>query len=368
MIKRATFLSLGDLLRAMSDPRIEGPSLRHYGRSVCYAGYSRFAFFNILKTVGLKPGEEVLLPAYGCDVMPLVLEKLELRPVYYGITDDFQIDFDTLPSSPRAKVLVTINYFGFSIDFAKAEQFARAHDLVWINDNAHGYASCHGTRSLASFGDFSVTSFRKIVPALNGSIVAINTTPFLTCSNSLERLNGEAVGESSLRYLATTIVKNMGLRGRPIPDYSDIHAFSEGQLKPYRIHRSSLHVLSLQSEESIRARRRKVYGAIHELIKSGGYSSLSCVEGVMGDGNSPMVCPIRTRTPEHWSALLRVARKYSLDLHTWPSMPSGAITDNSFGCVDMWRRYLYLPVHQDMDLSHYCRVLDKVFKNAERLP
>jgi perosamine synthetase len=329
-------------------------------QAASYAGYGRFALLNVLKSLGFGPGDRVLLPAYICDVVLLPLGELGIEPVYYGITADFQVDWDSVRLFPGTRALVSVNYFGFSQDYPAISGFATRNGLVWINDNAHGFASCLGERPLEEFGDFSFTSFRKVIGSLNGARVLINNARFASLKGELDRLNGGGAAEPRTRYLLAAALRTTGLRLRGIPDFSDPTGFSEDDPKKYRIDGLALRALALSDEALIRKRRRALYLAVEEFLLARGYGFLTPVPGLLRDGNSPLLFPVVARDREAWLAVLRSSRSQGLDLHSWPSLPAAVLETNSFAAVDLWRRLLFLPLHQDLEAAQYLSLLQRV--------
>ena len=51
--------------------------------SLYYKG--RVALYGILKSLGIGPGDEVIMPAYTCVVVPNAVKYLGARPVYVDI-------------------------------------------------------------------------------------------------------------------------------------------------------------------------------------------------------------------------------------------------------------------------------------------
>lgn len=329
-------------------------------------GYSRFALYNILKLLSLDRGSQVLLPAYICDVLLLPCAALELEPVYYGITDKFQIDFDTVVISPKTKAIITVNYFGLSQDYDAIQSFAGKHDLVWLNDNSHGFASCDGNRKLESFGDFSFTSFRKVLPTINGARACVNSERYASLRSELSRLNCPAAEERRLtKFMVATLCGHLRYRPMKFPDYSDISAHSDEEIMAFRFDRISADILESTVEEYVQERRFGLYQAIDSFLQQKQYEFLDLLTGLLQPGNSPMVFPIAVRDRQYWKNILRVSRDQGIDIHTWPSMPQEVIENDVFGSATRWRKLLFLPIHQGLDANEYCPRLAKIFDAIE---
>lgn len=360
VIKRNPALPIRDIFSVLASCNIETEVATD---AICsYTGYSRFALYNILKLLALDRGSQILLPAYICDVILLPFAELGLEPVYYGVTDKFQIDFSTVGISSKAKAIITVNYFGLSQDYNAIQSFVGEHGLVWLNDNSHGFASCHGNRKLESFGDFSFTSFRKVLPIINGARACVNSEKYASLRFELSRLNCPAAKERKLpRFLAATLLGNLRYRPMKFPDYSDISVHSDEEIMAFRFDRISAGVLDATAEEYVQERRFGLYQAIDSFLQQKQYEFLDLLTGLLQPGNSPMVFPIVVNDRKCWKDILRMSRDLGIDIHTWPSMPREVIESDLFGSATRWQQLLFLPIHQDLDAREYCSRLAKVF-------
>ena len=256
MILRNPSLPFSELLAALLTP---GGDNQFSEGSVSYTGYSRYALLNILKLLGLNEKTKILVPAYICDAVLLPFFELGIEPVYYGLRDDFNADFNTIKVLPGTKAIITVNYFGCSPDYEKIETFVRDQNLIWINDNAHGFASSYGEKKLEKFGDVSVTSLWKIIPSLNGSLVSINNPKYLNIKPELDRLGEVGESEPTLLYLLRNTTKRFGVKLKAFPDFTDIAAFAQTSIMGYSFDSLSKKISIISDQEEIRKKRRFLY-------------------------------------------------------------------------------------------------------------
>ncbi len=102
----------------------------------------RVAFYSLLKAMGVGPGDEVILPAYTCVVVPNAVLYCGATPVYADIDlDTFCAGADAIRAkwSPRTKVVVCQNTYGLSAQVDVIAQCARALGLRTIEDCTHGF-------------------------------------------------------------------------------------------------------------------------------------------------------------------------------------------------------------------------------------
>jgi dTDP-4-amino-4,6-dideoxygalactose transaminase len=142
---------------------------------LCYG--ARQALYLGARSLGLRPGDRVLVPAYACGTEIDALLKAGITALCYRIRPDLSPDFEhleeLLEQEPRA--LLVTHYFGFAQRMDPIVAFAADHDLLLIEDNAHGlYATDERGRPLGGFGDLAVFSLTKSLPLPDGGVMLFN--------------------------------------------------------------------------------------------------------------------------------------------------------------------------------------------------
>lgn len=128
---------------------------------------------------------KILLPAYLCPTILDVLDQHALNYTFYGINEDFSIDFDDLRSkADDSQVVYFINYFGFqhSSETHSVLDHLQSNGKLLIEDDAQaGFAS-------NPLSDFCFNSMRKFCGCDGGYMATrIAISPFL--QNSVNRVN-----------------------------------------------------------------------------------------------------------------------------------------------------------------------------------
>ena len=124
-------------------------------------------------TLGLNENDTVLLPVYTCqDVLAMFVGKCHV--VFYDICGDLTIDPDEIraqiaANAPIKLVLIT-NYFGFLQPHRlQIKQICSDRAIALIEDCAHSVL----TKGTGEAGDFSIYSFRKILPLRDGGALGM---------------------------------------------------------------------------------------------------------------------------------------------------------------------------------------------------
>lgn len=145
-----------------------------------YYYLARNAIWHGIDSLGLKPGDALLMPAYchGVEVEALLSKGLKLT--YYRIDEGMEIDFKHMESllSLATRVLYVIHYLGFSQPIDKLKAFAEQHGLILFEDCALSLFSHSPSGPLGSFGDISIFCLYKTLPVPHGGILVLNNPNF----------------------------------------------------------------------------------------------------------------------------------------------------------------------------------------------
>ncbi|MGG7467853.1 DegT/DnrJ/EryC1/StrS family aminotransferase [Chryseobacterium arthrosphaerae] len=120
-----------------------------------------------MMALDLKPGDEVICPAFTYVATAEVIGLLGLIPVMVDVNEDtFDIDLNGLEKylTSNTKAIVPVHLYGQSANMEKILEFAKKHNLFVIEDNAQAigsdYTFSDGTvRKTGTIGDIGCTSF-----------------------------------------------------------------------------------------------------------------------------------------------------------------------------------------------------------------
>ena len=120
-----------------------------------------------LMALGLKPGDEVIVPAFTFVATAEVIALLGLVPVMVDVyPDTFNIDIELFEKAitPNTKAIVPVHLFGQSADMQPLLEIAKKHDLFVVEDNAQAigaeYTFADGRKArTGTMGDVGCLSF-----------------------------------------------------------------------------------------------------------------------------------------------------------------------------------------------------------------
>lgn len=112
----------------------------------------------------IKPGDEVIMPAFTFVSTANAFVIHGATPVFCDIrTDTLNIDESLIESliTPKTRAIVVVHYAGVGCEMDAILDIARRHDLIVIEDNAHGLGGTYRGKPLGSFGALSTLSFHE---------------------------------------------------------------------------------------------------------------------------------------------------------------------------------------------------------------
>lgn len=126
--------------------------------------------------LGLRPGDEVIVPAFTWIATANVVEYMGARPVFVDIDlATFNLDVAGLDAAitPRTVGIIPVHLFGLAADMDPILDVARSRDLWVVEDAACGFGAWYGGRHVGSIGDLGCFSFhpRKSITTGEGGMV-----------------------------------------------------------------------------------------------------------------------------------------------------------------------------------------------------
>jgi perosamine synthetase len=129
-----------------------------------------------VRALGLKPGDEVIVPAFTWVSTANVVEYEGARPVFCDIDlATFNLDVSRLESlvTPRTVGIIPVHLLGLCADMDEVQRVARKHGLWVVEDAACAFGGWIGDRHAGTFGDAGCFSFhpRKSITTGEGGML-----------------------------------------------------------------------------------------------------------------------------------------------------------------------------------------------------
>ena len=130
-----------------------------FGVSVCNGSV---AIDIALKALGVKPGDEVILPAYDFYSLPKSVLNVGATPVFADVTSsNLTIDSQEVERkiSSRTKAVIAVHISGSVAELDALARIAREHSIYLVEDCAQAHGAVYDGRKVGSWGDLAVFSF-----------------------------------------------------------------------------------------------------------------------------------------------------------------------------------------------------------------
>jgi perosamine synthetase len=119
------------------------------------------ALHTAVSALGLKPGDEVIVPAYTFVSTASVVIQENATPVFADIDESFNLDMADVKRkiTPKTKAVIVVHLFGNPANMEELMKVARDKSLVVIEDCAQAHGAILNNKKAGSFGDFGCFSF-----------------------------------------------------------------------------------------------------------------------------------------------------------------------------------------------------------------
>jgi perosamine synthetase len=121
--------------------------------------------------VGVKPGEEVIVPPYTFTSTATSVLMHNAIPIFSDVTNDtFCLDPKKLENnlSPLTKAITPVHLFGHSCEMDEIVNFAKKNDLKIIEDCAQAPGGQYKGKTVGTIGDCGIFSFQESKNMMTG--------------------------------------------------------------------------------------------------------------------------------------------------------------------------------------------------------
>jgi len=169
-----------------------------------------------LAALGLKPEDEVIVPAFTWIATANVVEHLGGKVVFCDIDlDTFNIDIEQLKLkiTSKTKAIIPVHLFGLAANMDPIIDLAKALGLWIVEDAACGFGSRYKGNHVGTLGDTGCFSFhpRKAITTGEGGMITTNSDEL---AEKIRRLRDHGA-------VMTDLQRHLGARPYLLADHSD---------------------------------------------------------------------------------------------------------------------------------------------------
>ena len=140
------------------------------------------ALESAVKAIGIKPGDEVIVPAYTFVATAQAVISRGGVPVFADIDDTYTISPKSVEEkiSKRTKAILPVHLFGNVADMDSIMKIARKHNLFVIEDACQSLGASFKGRRVGAIGDIGCFSFneKKAIATGQGGMVITSNKKF----------------------------------------------------------------------------------------------------------------------------------------------------------------------------------------------
>jgi dTDP-4-amino-4,6-dideoxygalactose transaminase len=171
--------------------------------------------------LGLKPGDEVIVPAFTWVTSAHCAEYVGARPVFVDIDlATFNLDPSAVEQAvtPRTRAIVAVHLFGKAAPMDRIMTIARRHNLAVIEDAACGVGTRFNGQLVGAIGDVGCFPLhpRKVITTGEGGFVTTNRDDLATIVKSIRNhgSTGPPEGADPTRPYTMSTFNNLGFNLR----------------------------------------------------------------------------------------------------------------------------------------------------------
>ena len=313
-----------------------------------FFGFGRVALLEGLKVLGIKSGDNVLVPSYICNVVLAPFNYLGIKVKYFEVSEELQPRLNQIESQidNKTKAILAVNYFGFPTLLKEIKEICQKKNLFFIEDNAHGFLSKLNNEYLGTFGDISIFSMRKTLALPMGAALVINDDSLKYKAGALKlRKGGDFI--SFLKQLNRNLELLTGFN--PVRDFKKLLGIKkvrfpeeespeeERNIEKYfvKFSRMADWILKRIDSQKIVQIRKEGFNYWLKHLPEGEPIFKKLSEGIV-----PYVFPVRTKDRD---GFIKRMLAEGIECFPWPTLPSGLKDCPQFYkeivCISLGRDY-----------------------------
>lgn len=157
-----------------------------------------------LASLGIKAGDEVIIPSFTWVATANAVEYLGAKPILADIDlKTFNIDISQVNSliTSKTKAIIPVHLFGLASEMDEIKKIASEHKLFIVEDAACGFGAFYRNKHVGNFGNTGCFSFhpRKAITTGEGGMITTNDDDLAAKLRSM-RDHGAAISDHQRHF------------------------------------------------------------------------------------------------------------------------------------------------------------------------
>lgn len=305
------------------------------------------ALHTALLAVGIKPGDEVIVPTFSFIATATAVSMIGAKPVFVDVEEDtFQIDplkvVDAI--TPQTKAIIGVHLFGQPFDAQALLDICDIYNLILIEDAAQAHGAKYHEKRVGSIGRIATFSFyaTKNMTTGEGGMITTNSKIFA------ERCRATINHGQKSKYVHTTLGYNYRM--------TDIAA--------------SIGLVQLKRLDEFNSKRRAIANYYNAYIKNDNIilpKSYPDVQHVYHQYALVLKDSFPMKREEFISYLesngIGSAVHYPIPIHQQPLYKTSHLHDKCPVSTKLSKSIISIPVHPALkieEIEHICNIINGV--------
>ena len=325
--------------------------------------YSRATdgFYALLKTLGLKKGDQVILPAYCCAELIEPIRALNLEVVFYTLEQALSPNWQQLEryfKHEQAKVAVMIHFFGFKQDIKKMHQLCNKHHLFLIEDCVHLMEPIDQMKQLKK-NHAKLYSPRKFFSIIDGGLLVTDKKIDIELQNndSLIRLLQWLFWQIIICYGLYTLLSNQYKRIKKSVKKQCLT--SQNKYTPKKMHPVSKWLLTKQDIDKMINQRKKNMSIVSQLKDN---LLLKPLFIYPVDDIGPVFFPLITEK-KNKEVIIKIFQEVGVCIYNWPKLDPMIKNNKRYRLENEWVECIFaMPISQSISEKKITQLIDQLNK------
>ena len=137
-----------------------------------------------LKSLGVKPGDEVITQSFNFIATIEAILDCGAKPIITGINDNLNMPVEELPKliTKKTKAIILVHMLGYSGEINKIKKLCKKKNIPLIEDNCEAVGATFNGKQLGTLSDIGIFSFdfgKTITTGEGGCLLTNNKKNFL---------------------------------------------------------------------------------------------------------------------------------------------------------------------------------------------